>query len=72
MKSKKWEGGDLQFLPWVRGDVAVLAGQVTDLACFRFRGVARRSFATTERVEVAEGTGAVAVGWNGLIVDVID
>lgn len=55
-----------------RADAAVLAGQVADLARLRARGVAGGHLAALEGVEVREGPGAVAVGGDGLVVDVVD
>ena len=55
-----------------RGDVAVFACKITDLACLGLGGVARGFFAALVGVQVGEGAGAVAVGGNGGVVDVVD
>lgn len=56
----------------VGGDLAVLAGEVADLAGLGEELVAGGGFAADEGVEVCEGCGAVAVGGNGEGVEVID
>lgn len=58
-------------LEGVRSDLAVLAAQVTDLASLGEVGVTRRILATNERVEMSQRLGAVAVGGNGVDVDVV-
>ena len=55
-----------------RGNFTVLPRQITDLARLRLRRIARRHLATHVRIQMSERTGAVAVGRNGLIMDVID
>ena len=54
------------------GDIAELPCEVADLALFRLRRVARRGFTADSGVEVGKGTGAVAVGGDGLVVDVVN
>ena len=54
------------------GDVAVLASEITNLACVWGADVARVVFATVSGVEVAHRCAAVAVGWDGKRVDVVD
>jgi hypothetical protein len=54
------------------GDVAVFAGEVAHLAGLRCGWVAGGPFAADVRVEMREGGGAVAVGGDGLVVDVVD
>jgi hypothetical protein len=56
----------------VRGDLAVLAGQVADLAGLGQGGVAGRGLAADERVQMPESLGAVAVGRDRSCVDVVD
>lgn len=53
-------------------DSAVLAGQITDLTIVRSGGVAGRLLGTVVRVEMGAGEGAVAVGGNRIVVDVVD
>lgn len=55
-----------------RGDGAVLACEVADLARLGPCWVAGSRFAALVGVEVGEGAGAVAVVWYGLVVDVVD
>ena len=50
----------------------MLAGQIPSLAGLRRRGVAWGRFAACSGVEVGAGAGAVAVGGNGFLVDMID
>ena len=70
------EGGGVEFeiggLEGGEGDVAVLAGQVADLAFFGLGGVAGGRFAAFGGVEVGEGAAAVAGAGHGLRVDVVD
>lgn len=54
------------------GDVAEFAGEVADLAGLRLGGVAGGLFAALVGVEVGARRGAVAVGGDGLVVDVVD
>ena len=51
---------------------AVLAAQVADLAGCGVRGFADGGFAADVGVEVGAGCGAVAVGGDGVYVDVVD
>lgn len=53
-------------------NLAVLATQVTDLACLRLRHIARGIFAALVGVKVGEGFGAVAAGGHGGNVDMVD
>ena len=53
------------------GGLTMLAGEVTDLAGSRESRVARRSLATDEGVHVSASASAVAVGRNGIVVDVV-
>lgn len=59
-------------LEGVHGDVAVLAGKIAHLACFRLGIVAWGDLAPDVGVDVAEGLGAVPGGRDGEGVDVID
>ena len=54
------------------GDVAVLAGEVADLACLRVGHVTGVQFAAVGRVQVAKCFGAVAGRGDGEVVDVVD
>jgi hypothetical protein len=58
-------------LKGVRSDLAMLATQVTDLTSLREAGVTWRILPTNEGVKMSECLGAVAVGGNGIDVDVI-
>lgn len=53
------------------GGLAVLARQITDLAGFRKASIARRCLAADEGVHVSASASAVAVGGNGIVVDVV-
>lgn len=55
----------------IRGNLAILAAEVTDLAGGRLGGIARGLIAAVGGIQVAESRGAVAVG-GGLGVDMID
>lgn len=50
----------------------MFAGEVARLAALRAGGVAEGDFAAAGGVEVGEGGGAVAVGGDGLLVDMVD
>lgn len=50
----------------------MLAGKVTDLAGSRESRVARRSLTTDEGVDVGTGSSAVAVGGDGVVVDMVN
>ena len=69
-------GGDVEFevggLEGGGGDVAVFARQVADLAGFGVGGVAGGDLAAEVGVQVGFGAGAGTVGWDGLVVDVVD
>ena len=54
------------------GDVTVLAAEIADLAGLWLGRVTGRLFTAYVGVEVGKGGGAVAGGWNGLVVDVVD
>lgn len=58
-------------LEGVRGDLAVLAREIANLAGLRGRGVTWWSLAADEGVEMAERGGAAAVGADGFHVDVV-
>lgn len=68
------KGGNKRGLPGGEGahhDFAVLAGQIADLACLRHGWVAWGHLAADVGVLVGEGAGAVAVGGDGLVMDVV-
>lgn len=52
--------------------LAVLAAQIADLAGLRLGRVADGLFAADERVQMRLGAGAVPVGGDGLVVDVVE
>jgi len=52
-------------------DFAMLAGQIAHLACLRLGRVAGRHLAADVGVKMGKGAGAVAVGGDGLVVDVV-
>lgn len=56
----------------VRGDVAVLAREITDLAGLRLAGIAWWFLAPDVWVLVSQGSGAVTVRGNRLVMDVVD
>lgn len=62
---------DIRRLEWAGGDVAVLACQVTNLACFGLGIVAGWDLATNERVEMTECRGAITISRNRLVVNVV-
>jgi hypothetical protein len=51
--------------------LAVLAGEIADLAGSGSRSIAGRSLATDEGVNVSTGGGAVAVSRDGVVVNVV-
>lgn len=53
-------------------DAAVLAGEITDLAGFRGRGVAGRGLPSFVWVEMSQGLCAVAICRHRLAVNVVD
>lgn len=57
---------------WIGFDLAVFTGEVTDLTCLGECRVAGWGLAADERVEVAEGGGAISVGGDGGCVDVVE
>ena len=63
---------EILFLERCGRDIAVFAREITDLTLLGLRDLAWRGFATDGRVKVGEGAGAVAVGGDGLVVDVVD
>lgn len=63
---------DVFLRPCLSGDVAVLAAQVTDLAGLGLARIADGDLATVVRVKMSAGASAVAIGGNGLGMDVVD
>ena len=53
---------------WACGDVAVLAGEISNLACLWMGVVTGRDLATNVRIKMSCGGGAVAVSWDRLVV----
>jgi hypothetical protein len=54
------------------GGLTVLAGEITDLAGSRESRVARRSLTTDEGVDVGTSSSAVAVGGDGVVMDMVN
>ncbi len=50
----------------------MLAREITNLACLRLGRIAGRLLAALGGVQVSEGAGAVAVGGNRGVMDVVD
>lgn len=46
------------------GDVSMLSGQVTSLACLRLRVIAWIVLSAIGRIEMSESQTAIAVGWD--------
>ena len=63
---------DVGGLEGIRGYFTVFAGEIADLAGLGEGRIAGGGFPTDERIEVAEGAGAVSVGWDGCRVEVVD
>ena len=63
--------GNLHLAEGRLGSVAVLSREVTGLARLRLVGVAKRDLSTLVGVKVGACGGAVAVLWNGLLMDVV-
>lgn len=57
--------------PLLCSDVAMLAAQITGLACLRLAGVADRNLATLVGVEVSASASAVAIRRDRLLVNVV-
>ena len=60
--------GHLLGYEWACGDVAVLAGEISNLACLWMGVVTRRDLATNVRIKMSCGGGAVAVSRDRLVV----
>ena len=56
---------------WAYGDVAVLAGEISNLAGLWLRVVTRRDLATDIRIKMSQCGGTVSVGRDWLVVDVV-
>jgi hypothetical protein len=54
-----------------RGDCAVLAAQVADLTARRVVRIAWWRLASHVRIKMRECRRAIAIGWHGLVVDVV-
>ena len=63
--------GHLLGYEWACGDVAVLAGEISNLARLRMGVVTGRYLATNVRIKMSCGGGAVAVSWDRLVVYVV-
>jgi hypothetical protein len=59
-------------LEGIRSDLSILAAEVTDLASLGETGVTWRILATDKGVEMTKCAGAVAIGWDGIDVDVVE
>ena len=53
---------------WACGDVAVLAGEISNLTCLWLGVVTGRDLAANVRIKMSCGGGAVAVSWDRLVV----
>lgn len=62
---------DLRCREGLVSGLAVLAGEIADLAGSGSRSIAGRSLATDEGVNVSAGGSAVAVSRDGVVVDVV-
>ena len=62
---------DLRGLERVAGNVAMLARQIAYLTSLGLGRVARWDFTTDVRVLMGKGGSAVAIGGDGLVVDVV-
>ena len=60
--------GHLLGYEWACGDVAVLAGEISNLASLWMGIVTWRDLATNVRIKMSCGGGAVAVSWDRLVV----
>lgn len=67
-----WTERRLRSLEWTSSDVPMLAREITNLACLRVEFVAGRDLAANGRIEMSKGSGAVTIGWNWLIMDVVN
>ncbi len=56
---------------WADGDVAVLAGEISNLAGFWLGVVTRRDLATDVRIKMSLGRSTVSVGRHWLVVDMV-
>lgn len=56
---------------WAYGDVAMLAGEISNLACLWVGTVTRRDLATYIRIKMCRCSGTIPVGWNRLIVNMV-
>ena len=63
---------EILFLERCGRDITMLACEITDLTLLGLRNIARRGFAADSKIKVGEGTGAVTVKGDGLVVDVVD
>ena len=59
-----WTEKCLLSCEWACGDVAVLAGEISNLAGFWLGVVTRRDLAADVRIKMTQSGSAVAVGWN--------
>lgn len=51
--------------------LGVLAGEITDFAGFWLFGIARSGLSTLVRIQMSLGSSAVAISWDGLVVNVV-
>ena len=62
---------DLLSCKWAHGDVAMLAGEISNLAGLWLGVVARRNLATDIRIKMAQSFGTVTIGWDWLVVNMV-
>ena len=62
---------DLLSCEWAYGDVAVLAGEISNLAGLWLGVVARGDLATDIRIKMTQSFGTVTIGWDWLVVDMV-
>lgn len=72
MKRIGQEENYLRGLEGTAGNIAMLAGKVTDLAICRILIVAWGVFTANVGVKMGFGAGAIAISRHGLVVNVID
>ena len=66
-----WVQEHLLSCKWAHGDVTVLAGEISDLAGLWLGVVTRRDLATNVRIKMGLCSGAVTVGRDWLVMDMV-